>query len=391
MTARFEFLAWPQTMELAAAFAAADRPLRFVGGAVRDALLNRPVRDIDAATPALPEKILEILQSAGIRAIPTGIAHGTVTALVGNKPFEITTLRKDLATDGRHAQVAFVDDWQEDARRRDFTMNALYVSPQGELFDYFDGETDARAGRVRFIGDARRRVQEDYLRILRFFRFHAWYGGRQPDAQALAVCSEQAAHIDALSGERIQKEMLKLLASPEPLASLELMQKERVAAYVFGGDIDTALLARALRMDMGLEPLSRLALLLGARPERKQWLAQRWRLSGADAQFIAQLRHALAPDSPPNPLRELWRSYGERVFRQSVAISAAAAPQADPYCAMLLLPPPPPFPVSGKDLQALGMEGGPKLGETLRRLEQAWVESGYKLTKEQLLAGMTKT
>ena len=178
---RAAWLHWPQTKRLVAAFAPYPQTLRFVGGAVRDSLLGREVKDVDAATTLLPEAVMALLEKAKIAAIPTGIDHGTVTAVIDGKHFEITTLRKDLACDGRHADVAFTDNWRDDAQRRDFTMNAMYLSPEGELFDYFDGETDARAGKVRFIGDAGARIAEDYLRILRFFRFFAHYGVGAPD------------------------------------------------------------------------------------------------------------------------------------------------------------------------------------------------------------------
>ena len=179
---------------------------------------KKSVQDVDAATTLLPQATMALLEKAGIRAIPTGIAHGTVTAVIDGKHIEITTLRRDVATDGRHAEVAFTDDWEEDASRRDFTLNALYLSPSGELFDYFGGQADAKAGHVRFIGDPAARIAEDYLRILRFFRFHAHYGKSAPDAIALKACAHAAGHIESLSGERIQHELLKLLAAPHALS-----------------------------------------------------------------------------------------------------------------------------------------------------------------------------
>src|SRR5579872_7361897 len=205
------WLKWPETQALIKAFADAKAPIRFVGGCVRDALLGRAVQDVDVATPLRPEATMALLQKAGIKAIPTGIDHGTATAVIHGKHFEITTLRKDVSTDGRHATVAYTDDWKEDAARRDFTINALYLSPDGELFDYFNGARDAKEGHVRFIGNAGERIREDYLRILRFFRFYAWYGKTEPDKEALTACTEAANNIGTLSGERVQQEMLKLL------------------------------------------------------------------------------------------------------------------------------------------------------------------------------------
>jgi poly(A) polymerase len=228
---------------LIAAFAAVGSPLRFVGGCVRDSLLDRPVKDIDAATPAIPPQVITLLEKSGIKAIPTGIAHGTVTAVIENKHVEITTLRRDAQCDGRHASVEFSDDWREDAARRDFTMNALYLSPQGELFDYFGGLDDARHGRVRFIGEPASRIREDGLRVLRFFRFYAWFGRGAPDAAALEACVAERGMIKRLSGERIQKEMLTLLAAPGPVPALRAMQETGVLAEVMLAPLSFSALA----------------------------------------------------------------------------------------------------------------------------------------------------
>jgi poly(A) polymerase len=186
---------WPETQKLVTAFSSYPHAVRFVGGAVRDTLLDRLVQDIDVATTLLPEATMSVLQQAGIHVVPTGIQHGTVTAVIDGRHFEITTLRKDVACDGRHAEVAFTDNWQEDASRRDFTMNAMYMSTEGELFDYFSGQEDAKAGRVRFIGDANTRISEDYLRILRFFRFYAHYGREAPNYEALVACAANVSHL----------------------------------------------------------------------------------------------------------------------------------------------------------------------------------------------------
>src|SRR5579859_1790498 len=201
------------TRTLVAALDAGGIDFRFVGGAVRDGLLGRKVSDIDVATPAMPGDVIRAVEAAGLKAIPTGIAHGTVTAVVGRQPFEVTTLRRDVETDGRHAVVAFTDDWRADAARRDFTMNALYADRDGRITDFFGGEADARAGRVRFIGDPGERIAEDALRILRFFRFHAWYGQGALDADGLAASTRLAGMIDRLSGERIRVELFKTLAA----------------------------------------------------------------------------------------------------------------------------------------------------------------------------------
>ncbi|MEE2997626.1 MAG: CCA tRNA nucleotidyltransferase, partial [Pseudomonadota bacterium] len=206
----------PGTARLFDALKRAGHTLRFVGGCVRDIIAERPVTDIDVATDARPEQVLEALAAAMIRTIPTGIEHGTVTAVPGIRPFEITTLRKDIETDGRRATVVFTDDWMEDASRRDFTFNALSADPDGKVYDYFGGIEDLRAGRVRFIGGASERVAEDYLRVMRFFRFQAYYGKMDPDPASLAACRDAATHVETLSGERIWNEMSRTLIAPEP-------------------------------------------------------------------------------------------------------------------------------------------------------------------------------
>src|SRR5579859_1773793 len=189
---------------------------RFVGGCVRNTLIGKPVSDIDIATVLTPERVTEALKAAKLKAVPTGVEHGTVTAVAGGKPFEVTTLRRDVATDGRRAVVAFTDDWKEDAQRRDFTINALYAAPEGEVFDYFEGISDLEAGRVRFVGDPVTRIREDYLRILRLFRFHAWYGEGALDPDALRAAAHERSGLARLSGERVSREMLRLLAAEDP-------------------------------------------------------------------------------------------------------------------------------------------------------------------------------
>ena len=213
----------PETRAVVAALSADGAELRFVGGCVRDALADRPVTDFDLATPEPPERVVALLQRAGIKAVPTGIEHGTITAVSGGMPFEVTTLREDVETYGRHAKVAFTDDWVADAARRDFTINALSCSPEGLLYDPFDGLKDLEAGRVRFVGDARARIHEDALRLLRFFRFHAHYGRGAPDLDGLAAASDLAPHLAALSGERVRNELLRLLAAPDPVPVVDIM------------------------------------------------------------------------------------------------------------------------------------------------------------------------
>lgn len=383
---------WPQTEALVQAFG--DAPVRFVGGAVRDAILGRPVTDVDVATPLLPEAVQAQLAAAGIRTIPTGIAHGTVTAIIDQKTFEITTLRKDVATDGRHAQVAFTDDWQVDAMRRDFTMNALYLSPQGELFDLVGGQADAQAGIVRFIGDAKSRIREDHLRILRFFRFHAHYGKGKPDSESLAACHQLAEGILGLSGERIGHEMMRLMAAHQVLPTLAQMQE--CAACVFGGaTLDRERLASLEAAEMALlippVPLRRLAALL--RLHDVAGLAERWRLSGEVKQALSTRLAHLPPSHqplPPSHQKALLRRIGREAFSDVALLSCAQSGAADisPWQDMLELPnrwESPVFPVTGKDLLLLGMQEGKELGQALAKLETLWEESDYTLTREELL------
>lgn len=387
-----DWLNWAETRVLIKAFAEAGAPLRFVGGAVRDALLKREVKDVDAATPLLPEAVMALLQKAGIKAIPTGIAHGTVTAVIGKRHFEITTLRRDVSTDGRHAEVAYTDDWKADAARRDFTINALYLSPEGELFDYFGGQEDLKAGRVRFIGDAESRIKEDYLRILRFFRFYAWYGKGEPDAAALKACEKFASHIEELSGERIQQEMMKLLAAENPIPALALMRKYGITPYVFGGDIKEPALAQVKALETEIAspplPLARLSAII-ADAKQAVWIGQRWRLSNHDQVLLKEVGQLISVDASVPEQKKTLRETGREIFTHKVITSAARVGSVAPYVTMIHLPEqwqPPQFPVGGDDLIALGIQPGKQMGALLKKLEEEWEASDYKLTKEQLLA-----
>ncbi|MGE0753592.1 MAG: CCA tRNA nucleotidyltransferase [Alphaproteobacteria bacterium] len=364
--------------------------LRFVGGCVRDSLLGREVQDIDAATPLQPEQVMQLLADAGIKAIPTGLKHGTVTAVSHGQPIEITTLRKDTACDGRHATVEFTGSWQEDASRRDFTMNALYLSPQGELFDYSGGKEDAEAGRVRFIGDARKRIEEDYLRILRFFRFFGYYGRTAPDREALAACAECREGLTMLSGARIQAEMLKLMSAANPLPALTLMHEARLYnILMLTGELSriTALLAVERETHIATAQATRLATLV--QQGRIEALAERWKLSVALRDELHRLHEeGIDPVLDLAGQKKALRRMGKDNFIQKLLFDWALNGKHN-YPVMLKLALNwniPEFPVTGADLKARGVNEGRQLGDMLRKLERRWESSDYCLTKEQLLS-----
>jgi poly(A) polymerase len=377
---------------LFSALTQAGQELRFVGGCVRDSVLGKPFTDLDAASTATPDEAIALLEQAGIRTIPTGISHGTITALVGQRSIEITTLRKDEKTDGRHAQVSFTGDWEEDAARRDFTMNALYVDHTGELFDYHGGVADVKAGIVRFIGDADTRIKEDYLRILRFFRFHAHYAKTAFDTDALRACSVHKDSMVRLSGERISHEMLKLFSAP--CASDAIAQMEDV------GVLQPLLLsAQQLRGLMRLEqlpavfnmPLLKLASLIHDEPHVNA-IAKRWRLSNYQARQLHQwLNYSsqLVVGLSVAQQKHFRRKWGTEIYKETVMMAYANSTtewqEFVPFLAVCDWVPPV-FPVTGEDLKLLGIAEGKSLGDMLGRLEAVWEASDYALTKQELLS-----
>lgn len=353
----------------------------FVGGCVRNALIGKDVADIDIATDARPEKVMELAEPAGLRAVPTGIAHGTVTIVSDHEPYEITTFRRDVATDGRRATVAFSDTIEEDAARRDFTMNALYAAHDGVIADPVGGLPDLLARRVRFIGDASERIEEDYLRILRFFRFYAIYGDphRGIDPDGLAAC---AAHIDGLprlSRERVGSEMRKLLAAPDPAPALASMEASFVLSTLLPGS-SARQMACLVHLESGRDPdpVRRLAILGG------EDVAQRLRLSKADARRLDLLRSAALGDwTWPELGYRLGRKDGEDAAFVRAALSEQ--PLDESVLQAIRDGAERSFPVSARDL----MPGyhGPALGERLKELESRWISSGFSLSKEALLGG----
>jgi poly(A) polymerase len=375
--------------------------LRFVGGCVRDAVLGRPIGDVDIATPEPPDLVIERLTAAGLKAVPTGIAHGTVTAVAGGKAFEITTLRRDVETFGRHARIAFTDDWQEDAARRDFTFNALSCRPDGVLFDYFGGLEDLAAGRVRFVGDARQRIAEDRLRLLRFFRFLAWYGRAGPDPEGLKAASEAAPELALLSGERIQAEMLKLLAAPNPTPTLRLMAQRGVLGHAIPAEGNIERLEKLLEIEslagLAPDPIRRLGALLQPDADGILRLAERWRLSNAARD---RLLAVAAPGPKPDPAlsdreqRVLLYRTGSLSCADSVLIAWAEAliagrnEDADRWRRLLTLPtrwPVPVLPLKGRDLRAVGLKPGPQIGELLAALEAWWIDQDFMPDRQACL------
>ena len=363
---------------------------RFVGGCVRNALLGRPVEDIDLATQLPPERTVRALERAGLRAVPTGIEHGTVTAVADHQPVEVTTLRRDVETDGRRAVVAFTTDWAEDARRRDFRLNALYADRAGRVFEPAPGGVaDARAGRIIFVGDPETRIREDYLRILRFFRFGAWYGRDWPDKAGLEACARLRDGLHTLSAERVGKELLKLLAAPDPWPAVSWMGQAGVLGVLLPdmGRLDWFETGAALTDD----PELRLSLLIKPDPERVGRAAEQLRLSKAQK---ARLLAAVDPATPVHPkmgaaaaASALYR-LGAPAFRDKLIRAWAERPEAAAQARELLARAEgwsrPRFPLSGEDALALG-GSGPDVGRALRAVEQAWADGGFALDREALL------
>ena len=357
------------------ALGADDGLTRYVGGAVRDDLLGLPVSDIDLPTRIRPEEVVERLQAVGVKVVPTGIAHGTVTAVSDGLPVEITSLRRDVSTDGRRATVAYTDDWQEDAARRDFTLNALSADPDsGEIFDYFGGLDDLEARRGRFIGDPIERIAEDHLRILRFFRFHARFGSGDPDPAALEACAARANDLMALSRERIADELLKLLAMPDPAPTVRVMLDRAILKPVLP-EIEAAALAFVKRViaaerEAIVEPnaLRRLAALLPADELLAEKIAVRLRLSNK-----ARKRVACAAG------RELGTNPQALAYRLGVdcAVDRLLLAGEPAQAAALIGWKLPRLPIGGGKLIARGVPEGPAVARTLRRIEDRWVEAGF--------------
>ena len=376
---RTDWLEDPDTQHVCKVLKDGGADVYFVGGCVRNALLGAGASDLDLCTNMRPEQVIDLAEAAGIRAIPTGIDHGTVTLVHKSVPYEITTFRRDVATDGRRAVVAFSDCIKEDAARRDFTMNALYARPDGEVVDPLNGLPDLKARRVRFIGTAENRIREDYLRSLRYFRFHAWYGnpdlGFDPDA--LSAIAGNLDGIPSLSRERVGQELVKLLAAPDPAPAIAVMRQIGLLSVILPGSDDRAL-APLIHLEAGMppEPMRRLATLGGEDPR------EALRLSKAQANMVQLLRtEATGPTAPA----ALAYMYDRSVARNAMLLRSA----------LLEMPLPPMletelnagaqavFPLTAQDL--MPDVQGPALGVALKRLKSDWIASGFSLDKDSLL------
>ncbi len=364
---------------------------RLVGGCVRDAVLGKLAHDIDIATQLEPEAVMAALKAAGIKVVPTGLAHGTVTAIPAGKPVEVTSLRTDVATDGRHAEVAFTEDWLADAQRRDLTMNALYCDAQGRVFDPIGtGIDDAKAGRVRFVGEAETRVTEDYLRILRFFRFHAFYGKGPLDPVALAACATHRAGMAKLSVERVWMELKRLLAAPDPRLVLAAMAETGVLAAILPEATDLNVLEYLVDIENSLflepEPLQRLMALLPRDPTRAAGLVSRLKLSSAEGDRLLAWAGDQTKIQSYLSAREVRRALywmGAPLYLDRVRLAWAHDPEprrTSQWRAMIALSSgfvAPRFPITGEQVLAAGARPGPAIGQILRELEHWWVENDF--------------
>lgn len=406
------FLADPAVRRILSLLNDAGEQARVVGGAVRNTLMGLTVSDIDIATTAVPQLVMRRAAAAGIHAVPTGIEHGTVTLVVAGAPHEVTTLREDIETDGRRAVVRFGRDFAQDALRRDFTINALGADADGTVHDYAGGLVDIAARRVRFIGDADARIREDVLRILRLFRFSAAYGDGTVDAAGLAAAGRNKAGLDRLSRERIRQETLKLLVQPQAAAVLDIMAAGGFLDPVLGGPADVARFRRLVAIEAALgeraSPVRRLFALAAFAGDDAARLRERLKLSNAENERLSALAVSGAarpaiPCPPPTAVetaaseRALLYRLGPETYRDRVVADwlDAGAPADDPARSVAYRLPDrwtaPKFPISGADLLAAGLNPGPAVGETLRRLESDWIAAGMPegaAVRAALLAGL---
>lgn len=385
------WLTRPATRAVIAALEAAGGPgcVRFVGGCVRNAIVGQGIDDIDLATRLLPVLTMAALRAAGLKVVPTGIDHGTVTAVSERIPYEITTLRRDVSTDGRNATVAFTDDWAEDAARRDFRLNALYCDAEGVIFDPTGaGVEDALAGRIVFVGDAATRIREDYLRILRFFRFYAWYGRAEPDVEGLAACAAEAEGMGRLSAERVSKELLKLLAAPDPRRAVRAMAETGVLARVIAPELSAdglsagGLVVFEAMVEVSEDPVLRLSALLTDEPAGIAAAAVALRLPNAmrDRLLAAAAGGGVALEASEAEARAVLYRAGRQALADRVARAEAKAGKVGGGRRLLDMAERwviPRLPVGGRQVAAAGLEAGPDTGRVLKAFEDGWIADDF--------------
>jgi poly(A) polymerase len=408
LAGRAEWLGDDDLRRLLAVLSEGGEEARVAGGAVRNTLLGMPVSDIDIATTTPPDETARRAEAAGYKAVPTGAAHGTITVVARGRPFEVTTLRADIETDGRHATVRFGRDWRADAERRDFTINALYALADGTVVDLVGGLDDLAARNIRFIGDADRRIREDRLRVLRFFRFFAWYGSGRPDAEGLKACARHKDELDRLSAERVWAELRKLLAAPDPARALLWMRQAGVLTRVlpesekWGIDAIHGLVAAERDLRWPPDALLRLEAIVPPDRVRLEQMSDRLKLSRAERERIVTWAATTPPKSdatlkaldaqlyrgePPaivDRLRLAVASARQRALTETEALAEAA--RLDALLRHSLGWTRPAFPLRGEDIKALGLAQGSAIGRLLKALEQEWLESGFNLDRDALLS-----
>ena len=397
---------WLKGKELQALFdilCADGGDARVAGGAVRNALMGMPASDVDLCTTLMPQDVVKRLEAAGHKAVPTGIDHGTVTAVIKGEAFEVTTLRKDIETDGRHAVVEFGTDWVADANRRDLTMNGLYCDRDGRVYDYVDGYKDILTKDVRFIGDAETRIKEDSLRILRFFRFFAWYGGGRPDAEGLKACAAGRELLAGLSVERVWMELKKMLAAPDPSRAILWMRTTGILGAVlpethkWGTDAMPGFLRLEQEQKWQPDALFRLMGMVRPDEETMQGLSKRLAFSNKETERMVTWANNPAPkaDIPMSDFEKLLYKRDSQGLMDSMKLEAVHlqgrddAANADVMLKLIDFAQNwqrPTFPLQGQDLIAAGMKPGPEMGQRLKALEEAWLDSGFVLSREELLA-----
>ena len=364
------------------ALAKAGIAARFVGGCVRDWVLERPISDIDVAVNKTPETVMKALEAADIKVVPTGLKHGTVTAIVKSRPFELTTLRRDVETDGRRAIVAFTDDWRTDAERRDFTFNALYAEPDGTIHDYFDGQTDLKAGRVRFIGDPEQRIAEDRLRVLRFFRFHSRFGRPPFDGPSFDACRRNAATVSGLSGERVRKELLRTLDAPGGADPFDAMLEAGVLDHWLPEYAGSAKLRALVAREEKADALRRLAAILPVDADATA-IGKRLKLSTQESVRLQLMLDPANAIDATNLRASLYR-LGTRLFIDRALLDAPGDWRAALALAGAWTPPE--LPIGGNDALALGLKPGPKVGALLEAVERWWIAGDFSADEAALRA-----